>query len=55
MVGLISTVRLMDIQHIPYTALKLNLIVQQTLYLGEDDSVVEETNELHDSEKKKLI
>lgn len=43
-----SAIRLMDIQHIPCTAHKLNLIVQQALYLNEDDSVGDESNEPHD-------
>jgi len=45
----------MNIQHIPCTAHKLNLIVQQVLFLTEDDLVGEESNELRDSEKIKLI
>jgi len=50
-----SAIRLMNIQHIPCTAHKLNLVVQQALYLSEDDSVGEESHELHDSGKIKLI
>ncbi|XP_060877420.1 E3 SUMO-protein ligase ZBED1-like [Metopolophium dirhodum] len=50
-----SAVRLMDIQHIPCTAHKLNLVVQQALYLGEEHSAGEEINELHDSDKMKRI
>lgn len=52
-----SAIRLMNIQHIPCTAYKLNLVVQQALYLTEDDSVGEVSNDtfLHDSEKIKLI
>ncbi|KAF0714432.1 Uncharacterized protein FWK35_00032648, partial [Aphis craccivora] len=49
-----SAIRLMNIQHIPCTAHKLNLIVQKALYLNEDDSVGDESNEL-DSVKIKLI
>lgn len=49
-----SAIRLMNIQHIPCTAHKLNLVVQQALYLNEDDSVGDESNEL-DSVKIKLI
>jgi len=50
-----SAIRLMNKQHIPCTAHKLNLVVQQALYLTEDDSVGDESNELHDSGKIKLI
>lgn len=50
-----SAIRLMNIQHIPCTAHKLNLVVQKALYLTEDDSVGEESNEFHDSGKIKLI
>lgn len=50
-----SAIRLMNIQHIPCTAHKLNLIVQQALFLNEDDSVGDESNKLSDSEKIKLI
>ncbi|XP_025198007.1 zinc finger BED domain-containing protein 1-like [Melanaphis sacchari] len=41
-----SAIRLMNIQHIPCTAHKLNLVVQKALYLNEDDSVGDESNEL---------
>lgn len=50
-----SAIMLMNIQHIPCTAHKLNLVVQQAMYLSEDDSVGEESHELHDSVKIKLI
>jgi hypothetical protein len=51
-----SAIRLMNIQHISCTTHKLNLVVQQALYLNEDDSVGDESNELHDdSGKIKLI
>ncbi|XP_050056116.1 E3 SUMO-protein ligase ZBED1-like [Aphis gossypii] len=49
-----SAIRLMNIQHIPCTAQKLNLVVQKAIYLNEDDSVGDESNEL-DSVKIKLI
>lgn len=49
-----SAIRLMNIQHIPCTAHKLNLVVQKALYFNEDDSVGDESNEL-DSVKIKLI
>lgn len=50
-----SAIRLMDIQHIPCTAHKLNLVVQKALCLTEDDSVEEELNAFDDSGKIKLI
>lgn len=44
-------VRLMKIQHIPFTANKLNLIVQQSLHISEDDRI----GELPDLELNQIL
>jgi len=40
-----SAVRIMGIQHVPCTAHKLNLVVQQALYLTDDDGAGDNPND----------